>query len=472
MKMSVIKLENVLSTLKGLDGFDQNYVRECADWWKLKAAVWPDIFESDEGNGDAVQSMTVNKMRQDLPITSSFDFYSFIGWYSQFIISNATMRGKKMSEETKDQCLKLNNKLIDVAFDPTVYPISEQPLDMRTRTTRSGGKLSFVTAELPEGFQIPVVAKKVPSKKLFLQEKVIHQTLRKLGYQRGVTECVSSDNNQVLTYGRLAGSLASLSSQSEEVKKKYILKTLDILTRISLDFKKHIEVGPVLDDDIVTLCDIIRENTHSDKYLVERFAQNYFFRVVASADGMYQSGDQKELQLFFDVMMGKENERKVTNGLKERYPHLSRAATDPKVKSQIAAYLPLARMIDNLEKFPGHDDLRGDNVLAEEIGIVGNGEDGKQEFYYEKLKLHDIGLVNVPFQNFIFDITVSVGSSPQLQQEIVRIVYNDISKYCAEMGIEFKQSSREFERGYKLVAASKYLTQASLSHMDNVLGVE
>jgi hypothetical protein len=468
--MSIIRVEDVNSSLDKLkeEGcIDPAYIENCKNWVYTKSIMWPDQMVSITRPA----TLITNDIQDNLPIISSFkSFKDFKRWYSRFFIRTIKRTQDEISEETLRECGKLERALRKVApNDPLIYPLSEEPLDeerlgMKTRTTRTGGMLSFVTAELPRDFNVQVVAKKVPEERLLEQEKKIHDALRGVGYTT-VTECITTSSyleNQVLTYGRLAGDLRGLRGQPDHVRKKYILRSLNTLMDISLDIDYHINPEVSFDSrEMACLCDVVDENIRSDKEIVGRFVRNYFFRVAVASEGFNQSENRDELKPFLDVMLLNKSDSKIPQGLKEKYPKLAAVTTDKSCKERIVNYWNLVRSINQLDKFPGHDDFTVNNILAKEIY-----QSGENNIGYQGLQLHDVGLVYAPFQNYIFDIAVSSGASPALQSEIVNHTYRQLRDSCINKGIKFEQSLTEFEKGYRLVAISKNLTQASLRFMD------
>jgi len=472
--MSVIILEDVIDSLQNVKGISPEYRSQCEEWWRKKSLIWPEQIVSK--NGHRTDSTRLEKVCEELPITCSFEFSDFRKWYSEFILEVVQQRPTKyITGEGIPVSRELVRALKEVAHDdPTIYPITEKRIDMQTRTTWLGGVLSFVDAELPARRKVRLAAKKVPDRDLFNQERKNHQWLRGAGYE-SVTECISfGTQNQVLTYGRLAGDLRQLKDQPAEVKREYILMALKELMKISVDIKDHLESDKMVPaggtfykpptlkgKNLDKLCDVARNNNEDVDVLVERFVENYILRVAMSAGGVYLPKEGSELKLCADIILGKRPDDEISSTFQETHPHLAGVVSNYGQNSRIVqVYSGLARRIDGLDKFPGHDDFTVNNVLAKRIE---ESRDGKVIF--QNLQLHDVGLVNAPFQNYIFDMAVSAGADLQLQEEIVRDIFYELKNACDRSGVELRQSLEQFEEGYSLVSAAKSLTEASIRYM-------
>ncbi len=428
------------------------FLEESQRWWEDKSVLFSPLAGRGEIDAEA---------RKRHPIVASFTVEEFRGWYAQFFLDRIKHSGMLADQAILTAIQATEERLRAVSpDDPSIYPLIEQPLSQVTRTTAfDGGMLSFIDALLPTGQSVRVVAKRVPDQlaQLFEREVTIHKALANLGHAERVTLPIHVEpRNRTITYGHFAGDLSCLQTASEDVKKKYLQEALDLLMGVSLDLAVKLQQGARRNAFEPIREELMTRNYTTD-YLVERFCDNFVLRLAAAQDGV--NPFNTALDDFYNVLRGRKSSADVPQA--RQYKNLAAIAENAAARRLVQEYeQTIASALDALPRYPGHDDFTVANVLAQEIE---QPEPGK--LYLRGLRLHDIGLVNAPFQSYVFDLVVSAHAQPSTRREIVTATYLKLEGKCKEKRIPFSTSAEEFTRGFQVVAVDKYLKQAALQFM-------
>ncbi|MEK6845945.1 MAG: hypothetical protein AABY26_04245, partial [Nanoarchaeota archaeon] len=378
--------------------------------------------------------------------------------------------------------------------DPTIYPLLESSLGVACRTTRhADGALRLVEAVLPDSRRVKVVVKKVPEawENLFVQELQTHGALIKLGYEREVTNPITyQTKGRIITYGCLAGDLSELRTQPEEVKQRELWKAVELLLPISLDLTKALgeklkiftnrfpKNNSLADSNgIETVRKLLKGKVHTAEYLTQRFKEYFLFRAALAKDGhQFREVGAEIFPIAHQVLDGKAdlvseeeylkrinpdfkgNKPYFSVGEFHQYRHLLKVITSAKAQALLQHYQKtIAPALDALIPYVGHDDFTISNILATDIVCNQAGQ-----LFYSGLKMHDVGLVLAPFQNYLYDLLVSANASPETSEELVRRTYRELKRGCEQRGgIPVQSTFQEFWEGYHLVSVDKYLKQAS-----------
>lgn len=454
-----ISLEAVLGALDQLQGHvDEHFLDYSRKWWVAKSALFPDKFVTREP-----VFQDANEITQQYPVVSTFSFDDYVQWYSQFFLKEIKGSPELLTRRKRVTEMKLIEQVLKGAApdDPTIYPLIEQPLGTKGRTRTYGGVINRVYALLPREGNIIVVAKKVPPKlaKLYAEESLTHQALCALGYQELVAEPIAlGTTNQVITYPHLQGDLAPLRESDERTKKEYLSNARDLLLGISLDLREMVQEAST-DSHLQYIAEQLRRRDWTPQYLALRFVENFLLR-NAAAEGRTEPWDAP-LEEFSAVLFRRKDAHQLSEEARQ-YPTLVEAVQNPVVQQVYQAYLNVfAPRLATLPRLPGHNDFTVDNILARTIESTGNGR-----LVISGLQLHDIGLVNAPFQSYLFDLLVSCQAAPETQEELLRETYLKLQRADTERGVPFNQSYSEFKEGYRLVGIDKMLKQAALSYLD------
>lgn len=455
-----ISLEAVLGALNQLQGHvDEHFLDYSRKWWVAKSALFPDKFVIREP-----MFQDANEITQRYPVVSTFSFDDYVQWYSRFFLKEVRSSPELLAHQGRVTEMRLVEQVLKgvAPDDPTIYPLIEQPLGTKGRTRTYGGAINRVYALLPREGNIIVVAKKVPKKlvKLYEEESLTHQALCALGYQDKVAEPIAlGTTNQVITYPHLQGDLAPLRESDERTKKEYLSNARDLLLGISLDLGEMIREVSV-DPHQQYLAEQLHRRDWTPQYLTLRFVENFLLR-NAAAEGRSEPWDVP-LEEFSAVLFRRKDAHQLSEEARQ-YPTLVEAVQNPIVRQVYQAYLNVfAPRLATLPRLPGHNDFTVDNILARTIESTGNGR-----FVISGLRLHDIGLVNAPFQSYLFDLLVSCQATPETQEEVLRETYLTLERACAGRNLPFNQSYSEFRDGYHLVGVDKKLKQAALSYLDH-----
>ncbi len=455
---------------------DPAYLRKCINWWYQKSQIFPELGDSSirilsqDVSGEMIQDLNLEQSLAEtstmfssleLPTVSSLSFEDFKAWYKEFFSSE--IRNISVDENLKEQ-VRLINSVFEEAFpnDPTIFPLTEESVGVDCRTTRSGGLINYINAELPNGNEIKVVAKLLPEKlrHLFERERDLHGYFVRSGY-RSVTKPLITPGTNVplLTYRHLAGDLTCLLNQKENIKEKYIKEALNVLMGISLDFQKHMLLKRTFrPEGVKEICDLISDNDHVGR-LAKRFDENYILRIAAAEDGLIT--DDPATNKFYQILIGNFNLSSLTETDKKNFPTLSRMVSSPLTQKLREGYNALALRILRLPSYPGHDDFTGNNVLYKSVEKDDKGVIREML----GLKLHDVGLAYAPFQSFIYDILGSLEASEKTKSNVLRWAYNELRERSEDSGMTFSSSYHNFVQGYNLICAEKSLKQAAFRHV-------
>ena len=433
-----------------------HFLEESQRWWEDKSVLFSP--ESERVGLDAEAQVEARKRH---PIVASFTVEEFRGWYAKFFLDRIKHSGMLADTGILAAIHTTEEKLRRVSpDDPSIYPLVEQPLSQITRTTAfDGGMLSFIDALLPTGQSVRVVAKKVPDQlaPLYEREVTIHKALARLGHSERVTLPIHVEpRNRTITYGHFAGDLSCLQTAPENVKRKYLQEALDLLMGVSLDLAVKLQQG-ARRNAFEPLREELMYRNYTTDYLVERFCDNFILRLAAAQDAV--NPFNTTLSDFYDVLRGRKSLTDVPQA--REYRNLAAIVENPKARTLVQEYeRTIASNLDALPRYPGHDDFTVANILVQEIE-----QPDAERLYLRGLRLHDIGLVNAPFQSYVFDLVVSAHAQPSTRQEILTATYLKLEGGCKEKRIPFSSSLEEFGRGYQVVAVDKYLKQAALQFM-------
>ncbi len=428
------------------------FLKESYRWWQDKSVLF-----SPESGIPGVDA----EARQRHPIVASFTADEFQRWYARFFLDRVRSSGM-LAEPSTLAAIRATEEKLRAASpeDPTIYPLIENPLSQVTRTTAfDGGMLSFIDALLPTGQAVRIVAKKVPDQlaELFEREVTIHRALGALGHSEKVTLPIHVEpRNRTITYGHFAGDLSCLQVAPEAVKKKYLLEAIEVLMGVSLDLAVKLQQG-ARRNAFEPLREELMARNYTTEYLVGRFCDNFILRLAAAQDGVNPL--DTSLHDFYDVLRGRKALADVPQA--REYGHLAAIAENPTARRLVQEYeRTVASALDALPRYPGHDDFTVANVLVQDIE-----KPDRERLYLRGLRLHDIGLVNAPFQSYVFDLVVSAQAQPSTRREILTATYLQLEGKCRERGLRVSESLEEFARGYHVIAVDKYVKQAALQFM-------
>jgi hypothetical protein len=410
----------------------EDYQRDCREWWDDKVHLFPGTLDQ-------------------APVLSSFpDFSTFKTWYSTFFLNE--IKDKHKTAELVDQIRSLETQMrIVQPDDPTIFPLSEQPLQVQTRSTDYGGALSKIVANLPPHSQvgtskIVVVAKYVPEilSAELEAEKEIHGTFRKLGVEY-VTEPLTL-NGQVITYKNYSSSLEDcLRDMTQEERVQHVLHAIALHTHLTLDMLDH-----QTDPEWQPLWKHVNQRSTTANSLTRNFIFKYLMRTAAANDGVEPQAP--EVEVFKNILLG--SQQTPTQEQRKQYPDLTALVESPATRHKIQAFREFANDLAQHPNFPSHDDFTAANILVQEKhGIPTN------------LTLHDVGLINAPIQSHLFDMIFSAGLDYDSQFTVVKESYDQITQQWQQCGRTFPYDRGNFEVGLELMTIDKSLKQAALAKL-------
>lgn len=455
-----ISLEAVLGALDQLQGHvDEHFFDYSRQWWVAKSVLFPDQFTT---RAPVVQD--AQEVASSYPVISTFSFEDYLVWYSQFFLREIKRSPELLTLRQRRKEMGLVEQVLKGAApgDPTIYPLVERSLGTKGRTRTYGGVINRIDAVLPQGGNIIVVAKKVPEQlaKLYEEESRTHEALCQLGYREQVAEPIALGTmNRVITYPHLQGDLASLRERDEQTKKEYVSTALDLLLGMSLDLKRQM-AKLSNDPHLQYLAEQLHKQDWTPQYLTLRFIGNFLLRNAAAQ--MNVEPWDTPFEEFVAVLLGKKKATQISEEARQ-YPTLVMAVNNPLVHQLHGSYQrTIAPRLAALPRFPGHNDFTIDNILAKSIE---EGAEGR--LIISGMRLHDIGLVNAPFQSYLFDMLSSCQAAPETRREMIERTYLTLNDACREQGIPFDHSHGQFKEGYRLVSIDKKLKQAALSYLDD-----
>ncbi len=459
----MLLLEEIVRTLEHIGqnqvGLVHQFVEESRLWWHDKAALFPALYGFKPANA----SVRVQAQERH-PIIACFTEDEFRAWYAEFFMEGIKHQLDVLTDSQTIEILRSVEGALRILSpqDPTIYPLIEKPLSHATRTTAlEGGTLSFIDALLPNGALVKVVAKKIPAtlKSYFEREVMIHRALANLGHEHKVVLPVHVESrNRIITYGHFRGDLSCIRNASDSTKKKYLCDALDLLIDISSDLASRIEHGERRNSlGFEPIKAELASKSYSSDFLVERFCHNFILRLPAALDGVNPL--QTVFEDFYLVLMKKKMVNSIPNV--QKYPALASVAQSEITRKMVCEYtFAIADLVGRLSRYPGHDDFTVSNILAKEIEVI-----DADKIFIREMRLHDIGLVQAPFQSYIFDLAVSAKAGFSLQQDLVIKAYLKLQEVCEQKKLPFQESLHSFQEGYLLVAADKFLKQAAVQFL-------
>ncbi len=433
-------LENVIGTIKGLEGLGQTFVQHSEQFWLAKEVLF-----------SGYQPERREEVAQDYRILASFrDFNDFKSWYSRFFRDDLNRRraAGKIDKNLFTSMYRLEQELrVLRPDDPTVYPIYEcdldNPLVRKCKTVRGGGDIRKVIEVLPDDTTLNLVAKRFSPDNVeqFQQEKEIHAYLAERGFPVSKAES-HSDSSLLLTYLNLGADLDKyLSERVKQAREAMENGDTQALEQFGKEHKellldvlmKNLQMG--LDLYETLFCQ--REQSPKDKKMRERLERGKVTR--------------RHLVNEFDNYV-------VHRCLRTKQGNPKKIQRVPLDKALVKAYSTIAEEIVQLPYFPTHGDLWVGNVFKSNGSIV----------------LHDVELKYAPLFYDLFDLLTTGKIESAAMRSLVDAFYFKLAHETEQRNVSLEQRNlplipslpREaYTRGFHLVSVDRGLRKAAQYYM-------